>query len=387
MATQSVARRSFNDFLRDYFASTGRMIITYLVALTIAELATTYVHPVAGSGLHALLLVVLVIHAAFVSESAEFPILIALLMAPLIRLLSLALPLFVVDQKYWYLIVSLPLFAACFIAMRLLRYNLYKVGFNFNHLTFQLITAFLGLVFGYIEFVILRPEPLMRNPTLPELLIATFTLFIGTGLMEELVFRGVMQQSAEKIFGGWGSIFFSAAVFMIMHIGWQSAVDLVFVFVAGFWWGYVFYRTRSILGITLAHTLTNIMLFIVLPLAFPNDLRPAPTLESNAPTVSEVVISPVTPAQDAASEAPEIALESAPPPAPQSITPSVTTVTIPSESNSLDLQNVLILLVFEIYLLLISILTLVAIVRRRRKSLAAPPGSAARQSPAPGDTA
>jgi hypothetical protein len=196
------------------------MTITYVV-LSLAELVTTFVNAAMGAGIHALLLILLLVHAATISKGVGYPILVSLLMAPLIRLLSLALPLFLVPQGYWYFTVSVPLFAAAFVSMRLLRYSLRDVGFNLNALPYQLITALLGISFGYIEFLILRPEPLIKQVSLTNLFIASVSLLIGTGLM----------------------------------------------------WGYVFYRTRSIFGITLSHTLTNIMLFILLPLAMPKDLR------------------------------------------------------------------------------------------------------------------
>ena len=41
--------------------------------------------------------------------------------------------------------------------------------------------------------------------------------------------------------------------------------DLVFVFAVAIIYGAIFYKTRSIVGITLNHGLSNTMLFIVMP--------------------------------------------------------------------------------------------------------------------------
>lgn len=353
MATQSVTLSTI-DRVQAFFASPVRLAVTYVSLLTFAELVTTYVHPAVGASIHAFLLIALLVHAASISEHAGYPILISLIIAPLIRLLSLALPLFLVDQKYWYLIVSVPLFAACAFCMRLLRFSLNDVGFNLKHLPYQLITAFMGIGFGYIEFSILRPEPLVKDVNVTNLLIASLSLFIGTGLLEELAFRGIMQRAVEKSLGMKGSLLFSAVVFMILHIGWQSVIDLAFVFAAGLWWGYVFYRTRSIFGITLSHTLTNIMLFILLPLALPNDLRPTPIPAGLTNSVSVVENQP---------EAPVAVLAT---PSQQS-SPPAEIVTTGSDVTTMRTEDIVLLVVIEIYLLLVSVLTLMAVVRRRRK--------------------
>jgi membrane protease YdiL (CAAX protease family) len=351
MATQRIALTTTNR-LQAFFDSPVRLSIAYVGMLALAELVTAYVHAAVGAGIHAALLVALLIHAASISENVSYPLLISLIIAPLIRLLSLALPLFLIDQKYWYFVISVPLFAACVFCMRLLRFSAYEVGFNLRHLPYQLITAFLGIGFGYIEFSILRPEPLVKDVTALNMLIASISLLIGTGLLEELAFRGIMQRAAEKALGVKGSLLFSAIVFTVLHLGWQSAIDLAFVFIAGLWWGIVFHRTGSILGITLSHTFTNIMLFILLPLALPNDLRPQPI----APGISNV-----TSVAESEPEAPFAIVN------PEQGTVTAETAISTTESSSMRSEDVVLLVIIEIYLLLVCVMTLMAVVRRRRK--------------------
>jgi len=45
----------------------------------------------------------------------------------------------------------------------------------------------------------------------------------------------------------------------------RSLLDVLFVGVVGLFFGWVVHRTRSLLGVTLAHGLTNIILFLVMP--------------------------------------------------------------------------------------------------------------------------
>ena len=62
----------------------------------------------------------------------------------------------------------------------------------------------------------------------------------------------------------WG-LGYVALLFGVLHIGYLSVLDVVFVMAVGLMFGYIVRWGGSILGVTLAHGLTNIMLFIVLP--------------------------------------------------------------------------------------------------------------------------
>jgi membrane protease YdiL (CAAX protease family) len=56
-----------------------------------------------------------------------------------------------------------------------------------------------------------------------------------------------------------------ALFFGVLHVGYQSLVDVIFVTGVGLLFGWIVLRTRSIIGVTLAHGLTNIMLFLIMP--------------------------------------------------------------------------------------------------------------------------
>jgi len=92
-------------------------------------------------------------------------------------------------------------------------------------------------------------------------------LLLGTGFVEEFIFRGVLQRSAVEAFGGWGVIYVSL-LFAILHIGFLSWIDVVFVFVIALFFGWVVKKTGSLLGVTLSHGITNIVLYLVVPFFF-----------------------------------------------------------------------------------------------------------------------
>ena len=94
-----------------------------------------------------------------------------------------------------------------------------------------------------------------------------FILAIFTGLLEEVVFRGLMQRAAGEVLGRWGMLYV-AVLFAVLHFGYKSPLDVIFVLAVGIFFGWVVARTHSLLGVTISHSLTNIILFLVMPFLF-----------------------------------------------------------------------------------------------------------------------
>lgn len=237
----------------------------YLAALTIAEVLTALVEPRAGLMLHSVLMIGLLVHAALTWERPIHRLLLTLTLAPLIRILSLSLPLAGFPILYWYLIVSVPLFVATFIMARVLGLNAADVGLTWHKGLAQAGIALTGLLFGAVEYAILRPAALTPALTWRAAWLPALILLVSTGFEEELIFRGVMQRVAIDVLGRRWGILYVAALFAILHVGYKSLLDVLFVFVVALFFGWAAERTRSIVGVTLAHGITNIVLFVVMP--------------------------------------------------------------------------------------------------------------------------
>jgi len=256
-------------FLRTYASyreGRTRLIVSlvYLAAVTVNELLTTLARPQLGLVLHGALLVIILLHTAFVWDSPLRDLLLSLSFAPLIRLLSLSLPLFQFPLVYWYFITSVPLFVAVFITMRTLRYNRHDVGIRFGDWPLQVLLSVIGLLFGWMEHLILAPDPLAKALTLQQIWLPALILMVSTGFAEEVIFRGIMQRAAGGVMGPL-SVPYVAFVFAVLHVGYKSLLDVIFVFGVAIVFGYITDKTRSIVGVSLAHGVTNIMLFLVAP--------------------------------------------------------------------------------------------------------------------------
>jgi membrane protease YdiL (CAAX protease family) len=114
-----------------------------------------------------------------------------------------------------------------------------------------------------VEYLILRPEPLILALRWQEVIVPALILLVATGFVEELAFRGVMQRSAQAL-GSWGWIYI-AVVFSVLQIGHLSALHWLFVLAVALLFGWIVKRTGSILGVSLSHGLINVCLFLIFP--------------------------------------------------------------------------------------------------------------------------
>ncbi len=262
----------------------------YLVALVAAELVTNLVEPRAGLVLYALILAGLLVHTAFRWEQPIHRLLLSLTFVPLIRILSLSLPLTRFPQIDGYLFTSIPLFLMAFMVMRTLGLSRRAVGLTWRGLPLQLAIGLTGLALGYIEYLILSPQPLIGELSWQQFWLPALILLVSTGLLEELLFRGIMQRTALDALRRGGMVYV-AALFAALHVGHRSAIDILFVFGVGIFFGWVAARTGSIVGVTLSHGLTNIMLFLVVPLLIPHLQAPV-VIQLAAEVAPEVVATP-----------------------------------------------------------------------------------------------
>ncbi len=240
--------------------------ILYLVAITGAEMVTSY-DSILGLICHTFILIALIVHAALVTDSPNYKLLLALSLAPLTRILSLSMPLAQVPPIYWYIIIYPVLLVAAWMVMRRINFTPEEIGLTIRRPYLQLAVALTGFAFGIMEFIILRPEPIIPELSWEGVLLSSFIMIDGTGFVEEFIFRGVAQRAAIAALGRWG-IFYIAFIFAILHMIHQSPIDIVFVFAVGLFFGWVVYRTGSLLGVTLSHGITNILLYVIIPLLY-----------------------------------------------------------------------------------------------------------------------
>ena len=173
----------------------------YLLALTLAETITVLVDPRAGMILHGMILLAVMLLSALSHHKRELRFLLPLALPPLIRLLSLALPLANFPLIYWYAVIGVPLFIATFLTVRATGLTAEMIGLrlSWRELPIQLLIGLSGALFGFIEYLILRPEPLVSEPSWELVLLTALILLVFTGFQEEL------ELSRHAVICGYGS--------------------------------------------------------------------------------------------------------------------------------------------------------------------------------------
>jgi hypothetical protein len=249
----------------------GRTIAAIaLIAAAIAEYLVAYGDPRLGIALHIAFLTLALVLAARSHDDRRRAFYLAICIAPIIRIASTGMPLRSFAQPYWYVLTSIPLFVSGYMIAREAGLRPSQLCLRWpspRMLPLEIAVWATGLGLGYTEWRILRPASMVDGHSTAWIVGGVLILVICTGLVEEFLFRGILQCIGVRFLGARGGIIFSASLFAVLHIGHLSLFDDVFVFGVGLYFSVVVRYTRSLLGVTLAHGTINAMLFIFFPLA------------------------------------------------------------------------------------------------------------------------
>ena len=124
--------------------------------------------------------------------------------------------------------------------------------------------ALLGVPLGMLAYAIAQPKPLQDGPLLNNPVVAFIVLTIFTGLMEEILFRGLLPDAAERFFGPMTGMFGASVVFAVFNLG-GGLWFAIFALYYGFMFSLIVRRTGSLVGVTIAHGLLNTGLLVIWP--------------------------------------------------------------------------------------------------------------------------
>ena len=192
----------------------------------------------------------------------------SLSLAPLVRIVNLSMPLLYFPLHAWFALTGFGMLLASLALIKAIGLKREDIGLTFNEPVLQLLIGSWGIYLGVVEYFILRnriPKLLALGSGPLEIALLALEIAFFTGFVEELVFRGVIQHSAVAAMGRKAGLLGTSVVFTILHMGWLSLLDMLFVFLVGLAFGFVALETGSIAGVSIAHGLTNVMLFIVMP--------------------------------------------------------------------------------------------------------------------------
>lgn len=272
------ARRRDHNALNLWSISDPVAVIVslYVIEIVAAEAVGVLVGVVPSIVCHAIIIVALLNHYLFstrerqentsrsITVSRLSRILPALALLPLLRILSVTMPIRGIPHLYWYALVGTPVLIAAFQASRLLHLSRREIGLYLQSPLTQGLIAATGFPLGLIGFLLFRPVPLVENLSWPGFVLSSFILMVFTGLTEEFVFRGLVQRAMNDAYGqkGW---LWSSVIFTGMYSASLSPGFLLFIGLVGLYFGWCVRRTGSLWGVILAHGYMSIGMLLVFP--------------------------------------------------------------------------------------------------------------------------
>ncbi len=239
----------------------------YLVLISSAEIIGALQSQRAGIAFQTLVFFMLVVHAAINIKNPLGKMLLSLTLAPITRIASYSVPQLAWRPFATYILIYFPIGIATALVMWRLKLKPRAVGLVIKSPHWQSIIASTGIAFGFIEYAVLRYPPLISELTWTHAWLPGVALLISTGLVEEFVFRGVMQTACEEALGKWNLAYVSY-IFAILHVIHGSVLDIFLVFVIAYFFAWCVKRTGSLVGVILGHGITNSILFLVAPFVF-----------------------------------------------------------------------------------------------------------------------
>lgn len=194
----------------------------------------------------------------------------ALMLLPLLRLINFSMPVFSEMVLYRYFYVYIPLFIPIFLIIRHQSFSSVQLGLSFKKFVLYLPLSFvIGLLIAEAEFFIVPVVPLVPNISFYNMVDIVLIMVFCVGLVEELVFRSLLQTRLEGVFGTTVGLIATSLLFGVMSSAYGTGSGVLFASLVGLILGYMFIKTRSLPFVALTHGLVNVFLFSLIPLLGP----------------------------------------------------------------------------------------------------------------------
>jgi membrane protease YdiL (CAAX protease family) len=190
----------------------------------------------------------------------------ALILLPILRLINLSIPVFYDTTLYSLIFIYGLLSIPASIAATHQEFSRIQLGITFKRIwIYAPLSIILGLLIAEGEYLIIRADSLIPDLSAFNLLILSIVMIFFVGLVEEIIFRSIIQNRLQTMFGDWPGLIFTSILFGLMHSGYGSIYELIYASLIGFLIGYLFYKTRSLPFVVMFHGFINIFLFGVIP--------------------------------------------------------------------------------------------------------------------------
>jgi len=260
------------------------LALAYLAVYATGEVLAAALDPRLGIVVHAGLLLAVFLHGANVPPGPERAFFWTLWLAPLTRIYALAQPYAGAQPLAWWALTAVPMVVAAVVAIRLVGLGTDDAGLkpSLRELPVAVFMAPVGLAIGLVQYLALEPRPFPRELPFGGLPLAVLIIVLNPGIVEEVVFRGVLQRGAVAALGSvLGLVYVSLLYAFMMPAGLADGptlLGLTITFMTGLLLAVVTARTGSILSASVAHASLALSLYLISPQLVPGSVgTPAPT--------------------------------------------------------------------------------------------------------------
>jgi len=237
-----------------------------ILAIALAEMLIYSGRVKEAIWLHAAILVGLSLFVTLMKNEEVYKTYQALLLLPILRLVNLSMPVFFDITLYSFVFIYAPLAIPVTIAAVNQHLTRGEVGITFRKMWLYLpFSILLGFGMGVGEYLTIRTDYLIPDLSFLNILRLTLVMVFFVGLIEEIIFRSMLQTRLNKLFGIWGGILLSSMLFGLMHSGYGTSYEVLYTFFVGAIIGYMFYKTRSLPFVAMVHGFVNVFLFGFIP--------------------------------------------------------------------------------------------------------------------------
>ncbi len=233
-----------------------------VILILTAEIFLFFGNRIASISIHSLNIVLIL---GFIILKRNDRLIQALSLVSMLRIINISMPVFFSFTIYWFASLYGIMFIPVALTIRNQNSGLRDLGITFPKVYLLPLAILLGIGLGVIEYNILFPGALIPSLTSGEIIKLSIVMFFFIGIVEELIFRSILQQRLEEKIGLTGGLIATSIIFGAMHSGYSNYYEVLFASLAGLAIGFGFQRTRSLPFAVIAHGVNNVILFGVLP--------------------------------------------------------------------------------------------------------------------------
>jgi hypothetical protein len=215
-----------------------------------------------GVGVQALNIVAVAIVVAVLREE-QVQLVEALALISVFRVINLSFALVLSVSLYWLIIIYGVMYVP--LVLIIIHEKLSRSDVGIDNVRRSVLLLPLGVVIGtgfaLIEQAILTNEVLIPNFSAIELIQLSIVMIFFVAVVEELLFRVVLQRQLIDRSGALAGILLTSVIFGAMHAGYANVYELLFATAAGAVLGVAFYKTKDLALVVTIHAVNNIILF------------------------------------------------------------------------------------------------------------------------------